>query len=714
VTAWGRPSVALALGAGVAVCWAIAGALPGPLSWAAAFAALTLLPGAGLLAALVDRLRARASHVALAVLLGLAAFALAAMWWSRVLAWDRATALIAALTPIAAGAALRWRWPPASDLPALQLDPRGDRILLALLIAATLLAAAPFAEYGQRSDGDGLHWFYMGHDWFKHVQVYRALAEEDAIPPSNPFVATEQTFRYYLGFYLPASAAAKLIRPDTILGQQWTLIAYALLLPAVVGVLLARLACALGASRRGALLAAALGGIAGMGLDALPALVQHALWHREGAALLSASSFLDRVPDINWWIARRQEHILASFMWVPQHAAAMAGVIGILVILWGAPQAPRASRRALIAVLGAAILFQSVYVGTCAAVLLGVIAARSALDRRSDPASAADLVWAGAGAALLAIPVFAYYHAASGGYSGYSLAIPPPINPQEGGVFAKLLPGVVGRFLDLPLSYALEFGPHLLLGGAFLWGAGRLGMRDAIADPASRARAPVPAPAQAWSALAWASGVGLVFITFVVPHGYNNIYSRGGTLLALLLAVPAGVWIDRALGGGVIARGAATLLCALSIVSSLLLAAGMWRFTHTHTIDARTTAALEWLESESPRETRLLFTRDPRSFPHKIGYFAWRSFLASDDLHEKLFIADTTEVELLHERIDDLLASIEEGALDRSALPGFPLALLAGPRPDALPEAERLPAIEPRARTPAGPAGGRVVLLDAR
>jgi hypothetical protein len=731
------PSVALVLGAGVAVCWALAGVLPGPLGWGAAFVAVTLFPGAGLLAALVDRPRARASHAALAILLGLAGFALSAMWWSRVLAWDRATTLVASLTPIAAGAVLRRLWPPVSDFSRLQLGTRGDRILLALVMAATLLAAAPFVEYAQRSNDGGLHWFYMGHDWFKHIQVYRALAQENAIPPSNPFVATEQTFRYYLGFYLPASAAAKLIQPDTVVGQQWTLIAYALLLPAVAGVLLARLARALGASWRGALIAAALGGIAGMGLDALPALAQHALRHRDGAALLSASAFLDRMPDVNWWIARRQEHLLASFMWVPQHAGAMAGVIGILVILWGAPQAPRASRRALIAILAAATLFQSVYVGTSAAVLFAVIVGRSALDRRSDRANAADLVSAGAIAALLAVPVFAYYQAASGGYSGYSLAIPPAINPREGGIFAKLLPGSAGRLLDIPLSYALEFGPHLLLGGAFLWGARRAGARVTIAGADARASARPEAtggaeprvsasaantdpgartslaPPHAWSALAWACGVGLIFITFVVPHGYNNIYSRGGTLLALLLAVPAGVWIDRALAGGAIARGAAVLLCALSILSSLLLAAGMWRFTHTHTIDSQTTAALEWIERESPRETRLLFTRDPLTFPHKIGYFAWRSFLASDDLHEKLFIADTTEVELLHERIDDLLASIDEGTLDRSALPRVPLALLAGPPPEALPEAGRLPAIAPGAHTPAGPAGGRVVLLEA-
>jgi len=549
----------------------------------------------------------------------------------------------------------------------------------------------------------------MGHDWFKHLQVYRALADENAIPPENPFVATQQTFRYYLGFYIPAAAVAKIARPASLLAHQWVLFAYALAIPAIVAVLLARLARALGATPRAAILAAALGGVFGMGLDAIPALAQHAMLHRGDGALLSLGAFLDRMPDINWWIARRQEHVLASFMWVPQHSAAMASVLGILLLLWGAESAPRATRRVAMGLLAAAALFQSVYVGTSAAILLGAIAARSALERDragGARAHAADLASAGAFAALFALPVLAYYASARGGYSGYTLALPPAINPREGGIFVKLIPGAAGRLLDTPLSYVLEFGPHLLLGGAFLL--------------SSRGRATPAGRALAWSAVA-----GLAFITFVVPHGYNNIYSRGGTLLALLLAVPAAAWIDGAFatpprGAGprgpfvFAARAIALFVCGASLLSSLLLAAGMWRFTHTHAIDAADAAALAWIRDESPRETRLLFTQDPLAFPHRLGYFARRSFLVSDDLHEKLFIADTTEVARLHGSIDDALGAILARRFERSMLPAGPLALLAGPTPDALPQAALLPSAAPGAHAVDGLARERLVFLPAR
>lgn len=697
----------LPLAAGTVASWAAAAHLPQPLAFVAAAACVTILPGYGVLGALVERPRARATHAALAALFGLAAYAIAAIWWTRVVPWSGAATLLAALTPIAAGAVLARRWRPPSDLPPLECRARGKLILALSIAAATALAAAPFVDHGRATEDGGLHWFYMGHDWFKHLQVYRALADESAIPPQNPFVATQQTFRYYLGFYVPAAAAAKISRPESLLAHQWTLFAYALAIPAIVGILLARLARALGATARAAILAAALGGVFGMGLDALPALAQHALLHRGDGALFSLGAFLDRMPDINWWIARRQEHVLASFMWVPQHATAMASVLGVLLLLWSPDAAPRATRRIAMGLLAAAALFQSVYVGTSAAIFLGVIAARSAIDRdAAGRARAADLAWAGAYAALLALPVLAYYAGASGGYSGYALALPPAINPREGGIFSKLVPGAAGRLLDTPLSYVLEFGPHLLLGVAFLL------------TPRGRATA-------AGRALAWSAAAGLVFITFVVPHGYNNIYSRGGTFLALLLAPAAAAWIDGAFASPVrgpaghaarrfAARAVAVALCGASLLSSVLLAAGMWRFTRTHTIDAPAAAALEWIREASPRETRLLFTQDPLAFPHRIGYFARRSFLASDDLHEKLFIADTTEVARVHGAIDAALAAIPAGRFDRAMLPAGPLALLAGPPPDAIPEAALLSSAMPGARSAGGAARDRLVFLPAR
>ncbi|MFN0150639.1 MAG: hypothetical protein ACKVU1_08010 [bacterium] len=699
----------LALAAAAAACWFVAPLLPAPLALIAAVACVTILPGYALVGALFDRPRASAAHATIAALAGLASYAIAAMWWTRVLPWSGATTLLAALTPIAAGAALRWRWRPATELPPLATGARGNLVLAALIIAATALASAPYVEHGRATPSGGLHWFYMGHDWFKHLQVYRALADEATIPPQNPFVATQQTFRYYLGFYIPAAAAAKITRPDTLLAHQWTLFAYALAIPAIVAILLAHLARALGAPPRAALLAAALGGVLGMGLDALPALAQHALLHRGDGALFSIGAFLDKTPDINWWIARRQEHALASFMWVPQHAAAMASILGLLLLLWSPGAAPRVTRRIVMGMLAAAAVFQSVYVGTSAAVFLAAIAARSALDRDragDGHARAIDLAWAGAFAAVFALPVLAYYASASGGYSGYTLALPPAINPREGGIFSKLVPGAAGRLLDTPLSYALEFGPHILLGGAFLL--------------ATRGRATA-----AWRALAWSAGVGLLFVTFVVPHGYNNIYSRGGTLLALLLAVPAGAWIDGAFATParaakaialrvIAARAGVVILCGASLLSSVLLAAGMWRFTHTHAIDAPAAAALAWIRDASPRDTRLLFTQDPLAFPHKLGYFAQRSFLASDDLHEKLFIADTTEVARLHTSIDAALAAITEGRFDRSMFPAWPIAFLAGAAPEAIPQAALLPGIATGAQAAGGLAGERVVFLSAR
>ncbi|MFQ5413132.1 MAG: hypothetical protein ACE5E6_01610 [Phycisphaerae bacterium] len=461
-----------------------------------------LLPGMGALPG-----RAWSSMAASLVLMPIP---LSWLWW---LTNDRVAVVVAvaAINAVLIAFAARAPYEPAP--PAMFPSSRSRRVfaLIVTWVAGWVLGCFVIPEFHPRPSNT------PAEDYIKHHAVLWSLGES-TLPLRNIFYAGEPDtpHYYYEYFYLIPAAVRKMTGDSVPIAVVFG--ASAAALASMFLALVYLLARAIIGSASGALVAAACASVA-CGWDAVAVAVR----------LLSGRSplvILDAWCPPAW----RINNLMNTFLWCPQHVAA---VVALLLCGWWLRHAPRATWWLVMGpLLGTAVFGLSVYqamVFFSAAgvyVLLELRWAASMGREAFRRMLGALVVVVSLGVALMSVKAWHYY-IMSGRYPG-GLTVQWARFPLA--VFGRFVaPGPLANFLDAPWMIVVDMG----LGAVALVAVSPDMWRRLVGDPATR--------------LLLIAGVVGTLAQFSIRSDVNAIdygFSLGMMGLMIIGGVCAGEWLD--------------------------------------------------------------------------------------------------------------------------------------------------------------------------
>lgn len=397
--------------------------------------------------------------------------------------------------------------------------------LWSLGLIAAAIVFHPLSVHGLPT-ADGKRYGHTSvSDWSKHIAVTVAIATSDTLPHPHPFLSTDSQMLYYYGAYL-LPAFVHRIQPHLGLANQ--VIASAMLIAFSFPFALYYCGRKSGLSRSGALVACGLATLVS-GWDYIYMVIsyrQTGYWpsHIDGW-VDHATRRINSIPDL--------------FIWTPQHILGLTACLLVLVCIvhWRQHQDMREQWQSAVGLaifLAALSITSSLIWLVLMSGLALYIVYESLRDLRHRRWPRSLMLGFGMGASvMLSAPLLLHMLASN---RPETRPIVLSISPTRtgaiyGGIFSEIFgPNALAYALDFPLQMLPEFGILLILGLAG-W-SGR--WREWGRRPDYRL----------WTILlVWS----FCFV-LAVREGRsdtNNYAPRAGSMVAMFLALLAGLWWER-------------------------------------------------------------------------------------------------------------------------------------------------------------------------